>query len=398
MKRILFLTARVPAPLDDGWKIRTFHLIKGFVQEGWQVDLLSFRGPEQQASDFPELERMCKRMLLIVRAKAYAPKDLLLGLFTPMPFHVYNYRIPAMAAAVEEMTATTNYDFIQVEDVVMAQYAAKAGSRGGRILDMHNVESSLLDRFAVNEPNPLKRMYARITARKLRRYERRVASLFHRILVCSPEDGRLLGNNGLQTPVQVIPNGVDCDYFHPQPWDPSAQDLVFVGSMDYHANISGVLYFVQNILPLVWRINPRTRLTIVGKNPPEAILRLAEERITITGRVADVRPFLARARVVVVPLLVGGGTRLKILEAMASARAIVATPLGAEGLAIKDGEHLFLAEKVDDFASKTCLLLENAELCRSLGESASAFARSNYDWSSITTRLRRDLPPLPGES
>ncbi|GAB6059667.1 glycosyltransferase family 4 protein [Desulfonatronum parangueonense] len=395
MKRVLFLTARVPAPLDDGWKIRTFHLIKGYVLEGWQVDLLSFCRPEQNASDFPNLQELCNRVLLIVRTKAYSPKDLLLGLVMPLPFHVYNYHVPAMVKAVQKTTASTNYDCIQIEDVVMAQYAAKARSRGGRILDMHNVESSLLERFADGEQSRLKALYARITATKLRRYEGQIADLFRRILVCSVEDGRMLEGYGLRTPVKVIPNGVDCDYFHPQPWNPSAQDLVFVGSMDYHANIFGILHFVNDILPFVWKKKPQTRFTIVGKNPPESIQRLADQRITVTGKVPDVRSYLAEARVVVVPLLVGGGTRLKILEAMACAKAIVATPLGAEGIAVRDGEHLLLAKDDDDFARKTCRLLDDDDLCRSLGKSAATFVRRNYDWSSITERLHRDLRSLP---
>jgi sugar transferase (PEP-CTERM/EpsH1 system associated) len=390
-KIALFLTARVPAPLDDGWKIRTFHLMQGYVRNGWQVDLLSFCHPEQESGDFPELQPLCNRLRLVPRAKAYAPMDLLRGLVLSTPFHVHNYHLQAMVDAVQEMVTGQTYDLVQIEDVVMAQYLSPVMDTSLRILDMHNVESALLRRYAEKDGNLFKKIYARLTAAKLEGYECDVAGKFNKILVCSTQDRDLLQGKTMSTPVQVTPNGVDCDYFRPLLLDSAIKHLVFVGSMDYHANISGVLFFVNNILPLIHQKFPETHFTIVGKNPPEAIRRLAGERVAVTGMVPDVRPYLARARVVVVPLLVGGGTRLKILEAMACGKAVVSTPMGAEGISAKDSEHICLAARVHDFAQATIQLLQEPVLCQRIGLAAATFVKEHFDWRLITDGLCRSV-------
>ncbi|MDO9583011.1 MAG: glycosyltransferase [Desulfomicrobium sp.] len=390
-KTVLFLTARVPAPLDDGWKIRTFHLMQGYVRNGWRVDLLSYCQPEQEPGDFPELQALCRQLHLVPRTKAYSPMDLLRGLVLSTPFHVHNYHLQAMVDAVQEMATGQAYDLVQIEDVVMAQYVVPAMDNSLRILDMHNVESALLRRYAEKDGNLFKKIYARLTAAKLEGYERDVAGKFHKVLVCSVQDRGLLQDKTMSTPIQVTPNGVDCDYFQPLPMDPASKDLVFVGSMDYHANISGVLFFVHNILPLIHQKYPETHFTIVGKNPPEAIRRLTGERVAVTGMVPDVRPYLARARVVVVPLLVGGGTRLKILEAMACGKAIVSTPMGAEGISAKDSQHFCLADTAHEFAQVTIQLLQEPALCQRIGTAAATFVTERFDWRLITDDLCRSL-------
>jgi len=395
MKRVLFLTARVPAPLDDGWKIRTFHLLKGFAENRWQVDLLSFCNSGQSVEDFPELQSLCNQIQLVPRTKAYSPLDLCRGLLFAAPFHVYNYRVQAMVDLLQGWNLQP-YDLVQIEDVVMAQYLNKAMAGAVRILDMHNVESDLLHRYAEQEKSLLKKIYAQLTATKLTRYEGRVAGNFHQILVCSGNDRDLLSRNGLSIPVRVVPNGVDCEHFHPVRCDAAPNDLVFVGSMDYHANISGAIHFVRNILPLIWQKNPGVRFTIVGKNPPDAIRRLAEERIIVTGMVPDVRPYFAQAQVVVVPLLVGGGTRLKILEAMAMGKPVVSTTLGAEGIPARHGKQLLLADEREEFAKSVIELLKDQDKSRAMGQAARKFVEQNFAWSSITRALCLELPTLAG--
>ncbi len=394
MKNVLFLTARVPAPLDDGWKIRTFNLIQGYFRNGWQVDLLSFCAPGQSITDFPELRSLCRNLHLIPRNKAYTPFDLLRGLTLKKPFHMYNYRLQAMTEAAQNMISDHVYDLIQTEDIVMAQYLTGNMQKPFQILDMHNVESNLLQRYAQTESNLLKKVYAQVTASKLKRYENHVSSQFDQILVCSGEDKKIVEDNCHPRSIQVLPNGVDCHYFSPQPVDPDSRDLVFVGSMDYHANISGIKHFVQHILPLIHQKCPDAQLYIVGKNPPEDIQKLADEQITVTGMVPDVRDYLYRAKVVVVPLLVGGGTRLKILEAMACARPIVSTTLGAEGLEVKSEEHLLLADEPQDFASQVLKLLDDSKVCHELGQSALEFVSQRYEWSVITNTHCKQLHNL----
>lgn len=355
------------------------------------MDLLSFCQPGQEPGHFPELQALCNRLRLVPRAKAYATMDLLRGMVLTTPFHVHNYHLQAMVDAVHEMTTGQAYDLVQIEDVVMAQYVVPRMDDSLRILDMHNVESALLRRYAEKDVSLFKKMYARITASKLESYERDVADKFHRILVCSDQDRDLLHGTIMNIPIHVTPNGVDCDYYQPLPMNPASKDMVFVGSMDYHANISGVLYFVHHILPLIHEKYPETHFVIVGKNPPEAIRRLAGERIVVTGMVPDVRPYLARARVVVVPLLVGGGTRLKILEAMACGRPIVSTSLGAEGIGAVDNEHIFLADEPSQFAKSVLKLLKDFDICNAVADASSKFVKDVYSWTTVQDEMTSNI-------
>jgi polysaccharide biosynthesis protein PslH len=387
MKKVLFLTARVPAPLDDGWKIRTFHLIQGYARNGWQVDLLSLCSSKEMDQVFPELHAICHKIKLIPRTKSYSPADLLKGLVFSTPFQVYNYKVSAMADAARNLFEQNRYDIIQIEDVVMAQYLNEQMDDTFKVLDMHNVESSLLLRYAEKEENIFKKTYARLSASKLDKYETLVSKNFSMILTCSSEDLALLRKIGITTPAQVVPNGVDCDYFSPMPFDSSSRNLVFVGSMDYHANISGVHFFVQDILPLILRKYPDTHFYIVGKNPPESVRNLTSKNITVTGKVSDVREYLRKARVVVVPLLVGGGTRLKILEAMACSRPMVSTSLGAEGIAAVHGEHLMLADEPSKFVKSVLMLLNDIDFYIKITSSSKKLVNTNYSWTAIQDKF-----------
>lgn len=387
MLRVLMLTARLPYPIDDGWKIRTYHLIKGWNESGAQVDLISFVHPEESGSRPQGFSDLCGDIRLVPREKSYAWSDLFKGLVSKIPFTIYNYSEPQMHYEVDQMLADRKYDIIQVEDIVMAQYLPVADLGVIRILDMHNIESHLLERYAKNEPNFLKKIFALLTSRKLRSYEVDACKLFDKVLICSDEDKNILQQCGIGVPLEVLPNGVDCEYFCPPEKNCEANDLVFVGSMDYHANISGVLYFVHNVFPLILRRHPETLFIIVGKNPPEIIQNLANDHILVTGMVPDVRPYLARARVVVVPLLVGGGTRLKILEAMAWGRPIVATSLGAEGIKASHGENILLADTPPAFAEHVVDLLGDSDKCRKIGRVAREFVMAFYAWNILTDRL-----------
>jgi sugar transferase (PEP-CTERM/EpsH1 system associated) len=394
MSRVLFITARIPAPLDDGWKIRTYHLMKGYSQQGWKVDLVSFRDVNQNVEDFPMLQSLCNDIHLVPRTKSYSCFDLVRGLILPLPFHVYNYQVKSMNDTIQRVVSHYCYDLIQIEDIVMTQYCNPKFNRITRILDMHNVESDLLYRYSRNEKNPLKVLYARFTAAKLKKYERKTAKIFQQLLVCSKEDLKLLRSNGVNVPAVVVPNGVDGNYFRPSDQRGESDDLVFIGSMDYHANISGVTYFVNEVLPLIWQNNPEIRFFIVGKNPPEEIQKFAEKRIVVTGIVDDVRPYYNRAGVVVVPLLVGGGTRLKVVESMAMGKAVVSTSLGAEGIPAEHGKHLLLADDPTVFAKSVLELLGKPTLRNSMGKAARKFVEGHFEWSSITRSMCHNLPRL----
>lgn len=396
-RRVLMLLGRVPWPFDDGWKMRSGNILKGLAAQGAVIDLISFGDPDQTIPE--EFRAACASIELVPRERSYALGDLIRGALGRTPFSVLNYRAETFAASVRDASRKVHYDLLLVEDVVMAQYVADARADMA-FLDMHNIESHLLERYARAERRLARKAYAYLTAAKLARYERTISRRFARVLVCSEEDRARLRTGAPDLRVTVVPNGIDPAYFSSEVAWPANGSLVFVGSMDYHANISGALHFVHAILPMIRARHPDVRTYIVGKNPTPEVRALAGDHVVVTGAVDDVRPYLAGAAVSVVPLLVGGGTRLKILEAMAMGKAIVSTPVGAEGISATDGDTLLLAEGAREFADRVSELLDDEPRARAMGARARELVLRRYDWRAIVQRIADQydaatLPALP---
>jgi glycosyltransferase involved in cell wall biosynthesis len=203
----------------------------------------------------------------------------------------------------------------------------------------------------------------------------------------SEVDRRLLLTTNPRLRVDVIPNGVDTKIYQPLPEGDSTPALVFVGNMDYRPNVDAMMYFCSQVLPRVRCALPDVQMWIVGINPRAEVRHLEGEGVHVTGRVDDVRPYYARSTACVVPLRAGGGTRLKILEAMAFGRPVVSTTIGCEGLDVVDGEHLFIADSADEFAEQTVRLLLDEALRRRVATEARRLAETCYDWDVVVTEL-----------
>lgn len=395
MKDFLVLAGRIPFPLDDGWKIRTFHLLKALVETGANVDVLVF-DETGRSNDYPELKRLCRDFVVIPRNKKYSLADLLFGVVNKVPFSVLNYFDENFLKEFERLVSNNDYSYIHVEDVVMAQYA-KEFTRATKILDMHNIESNLLYRYASHERNFFKKYYALLTSKKLLKYEIKCIECFDAILVCSLEDKIALNCHNMLDKIHVIPNGVDASVYSDQTSSAKENALVFVGSMDYHANISGIEYFYAHILPLLRARHPGLLIYVVGKNPPSHIRALHGDGVVVTGAVDDVRPYLHRSAISIVPLLVGGGTRLKILEAMAAGLPVVSTSQGAEGIAAVHGREILIADTPQKFADAVSSLLENASERDRLARSGREFVLQHYDWTIVTQALKSVIAHAGGE-
>lgn len=395
MKDFLFLAGRIPYPLDDGWKIRTFHLLTAIVETGANVDFLCFDETKSKNS-YSQLKNLCRQFIVVDREKKYSMDDLLAGIVRKTPFSVLNYFDKWFAKEFQRLTVQNNYAYIHVEDVVMAQYA-KNFTNARKGIDMHNIESQLLLRYASHENNLLKKFYALLTSKKLSRYEADCIDDFDAVLVCSQEDKLSLNCTKFLDKIHVVPNGVDASNHMATSTRTTENVLIFVGSMDYHANISGIEYFCAQILPLLKTRHPGLLLYIVGKNPPAQIRVLHGDGVVVTGPVEDVRPYLHKAAISIVPLLVGGGTRLKILEAMAAGLPVVSTSQGAEGISAVSGRDLLIADSPQNFADAVSFLLENPLERDRFSRSAREFVLQHYDWPIVTRKLKTVIANLCGE-
>lgn len=259
------------------------------------------------------------------------------------------------------------------------------------ILFQHNVESILWRRQADTETHPVKRVVYRVESRKMDRYERAAMRRFDHIIAVSDADRRTFSGMVDPSRISVVPTGVDTRAFRPAARVDTPQPTVlFLGSMDWEANIDGVRYFVDDIWPAIRAAVPNARFQVVGRNPAPSVRRLASDHVEIVGTVPSVIEYLHRAAVVVVPLRVGGGTRLKIYEAMAAGKAVVSTSIGAEGLEYHDGRDIVIADEHKAFAASVIRLLRQSDERRKLEDAAVVLA-SQYDWSVIADQFRRVL-------
>ncbi len=401
-KRILFLTPQLPYPPHQGTTIRNFNLIR-HLATCHEVHLLSFvHSPDELAAAQP-LRELCRRVEGVP-----APRRTALGravsLFTTrLPDMALRLASPAFRARLEAWLLDSPYDVIQVEGIEMARYGLwppeaaelRALSRSARwVFDDHNAEYVLQQRaFQTDVRRPgrwVGALYSLIQWGKLCRYETAVCRAADRVVAVSEADALALRRLMPDLPVIVVPNGVDTGYYRPDAIAPlpNAPHLVFTGKMDFRPNVDAVTWFYSEILPRVRERRPDACFAIVGRDPSPAVQALAADPgVTVTGYVADTRPYIAGAAVYVVPLRMGGGTRLKMLEAMAMGKAIVTTRVGVEGIEFTPGEHALVADDPAEFARHVVALLDDVARRRAMGRAARELVVRRYDWQAIVPRL-----------
>lgn len=396
--RVLYFSPRECWPANTGARLRDFHLARqlarkatltylGFTSGEGRPAGTVWREPPQPPGNF--------ETVLVRRNPGYAPANLLRGLLGPTPITVLNYTSRPMLDELERLLTHETFDAIQIEGVHLFSYVGRIRelAPGARLIsDWHNLESELLARYAANAPSAARRLYAWRTTGLLRRLERRLLHLCHAHTVCSERERRLLLEQAPQARIEVVGNGVDVEFFSqpaPEQQQPR-RTLVFVGSMDYHANIDAAVYFAREVWPEVRGRRPDLEFTIAGSRPTAEVLALGNlPGITVTGTVDDVRPYYRRALAVVVPLRVGSGTRLKVLEAMAAGAPVISTTLGAEGLAVAHGDNILLADSPQAMAGAAARLQENTPEWRRLVNSALELVKTKYDWAIIGGTLHK---------
>ena len=382
--RLLQIAPRVPWPLDTGAKLRNYHLARA-LQGSMRVTLLAFG----EQSNSTQLDAAYERVVCVPRNERYSTGNIIRGALGRTPLPLLNYTTPEMSAALKRLLAEDRFDLVQVESVHLMNYLPllRSWSRTPVVCDWHNVESDLMRQYAEREPKVARRTYARRTARLMSEAEKRALKEFDAHITVSDEDRARLNSVNSGSRIFVIENGVDAVHYSNQHSD-KGNRIVFVGSMDYHANIDGATNFARNVWPVIHESNPGLRFTIIGREPAAEVRQLASRPgIEVTGSVDDVRPFYREALAAVVPLNVGGGSRLKILEAMAAGVPVVSTRLGAEGLNVSDGENILLADTPTQLASQTIGLIDDENLRATIVAGGRALVEAKYDWKILGAKL-----------
>ena len=401
--RVLMLTPQSPYPPHQGTTIRNYNLLVRLAQHA-DVTLVTFVDPGQPVPEETPLAGQVRRIIHFPTPQRTTGKRLRDLVLSPLPDLALRLHHPQMKDAVAALAREDTFDILLVEGLEMAPYMTvflahvSPAARPRVVFDAHNAEYILQYRaFRTDMQRPARwhaALYSLVQWLKLRRYERRIIARADHIVTVSQVDRENLQRLGVRTPMTTVPNGVDLAYYGgwqaqdtPHPLIAPAS-VVFTGKMDYRPNVDAVLWFIEWVWPHVLEAVPEAQFYVVGRSPHPRLMALTETPgVFITGEVPDVRPYIHAARVYVAPLRVGGGTRLKLLEAMAMRKAIVSTPLGAEGYPVRDGEHLLLADTPDAFAAAVLSLLHDAPLRERLGEAAYHFVAEHYDWDALFPRF-----------
>jgi glycosyltransferase involved in cell wall biosynthesis len=338
------------------------------------------------------LKKYCRHVRVFQIPTDYSKTRWLLllffNLFSRKPYSVWRFKSRAMTAEIRKLHAESKFDAVYVDTIALAEYGMTLGDVP-KLLNHHNIESTLMFRRSQNEQNLLVRWYLSYQARKLRRYERHWAERYTVNLTVSDLDGADLLQIAPGARYEVIPNGTDISYFTPGSVDES-RELVFAGGMRWYPNRDAMLFFAREIFPRIKARCPDVVMNVIGIRPPETLLSIAshEPQLLVHGYVDDVREYMRRAAVYVVPIRVGGGTRLKILDAFAAGKAVVSTSVGCEGIDVTPGNNILVADEPEEFAARVVELLENHEMRRQLEHNARKLVEEKYNWDTIGDKLR----------
>jgi glycosyltransferase involved in cell wall biosynthesis len=392
--RILWLKTELLHPVDKGGKIRTYQMLRELKRQGHEITYLTLDDRSASSDAEERAVEYCDRLIpvphrTVPKFSAGFYAELALNLASPLPYFMRKYRSEGMRREILRLAADEKFDVL-VCDFLQPSVNVPFEVDLPTVLFQHNVEAMIWKRHYEVQSNPLKKLYLRNQWKKSFRYERDACRRFDRVVAVSEEDRLRMEREYALSEVADVPTGVDTEFFRPR-GEParSPHNLVFTGSMDWLPNEDAIQYFTKEILPLIRRSVPGVSLTVVGRNPYPSLIELSKRdpSVIVTGRVEDVRPYMERAAAYIVPIRVGGGTRLKIYEAMAMEKPIVSTTVGAEGLPVRDGEELILADEAEAFAAGVVRVLQDESFARDLGRRAARIVRESFGWDRVSERF-----------
>jgi glycosyltransferase involved in cell wall biosynthesis len=311
------------------------------------------------------------------------------NLLSPVPYSVASHHTPRLGEAVRAYAARHAVDLWQFEWLPYAGAVEDPAAR--KVIMAHNVETLIWERYLETERNPLKRWYIRRQLRKFDRFERRTFQEAARVVTVSAEDARVVRERFGIPHVDVVDNGIDRAYYEPVQLSRDPARILFLGNLEWRPNLDAVRLMLDRVFPEVVARAPQARLSIVGRNPPEWLVQRAGSLagVELHANVADVRPFLGQSGVMAVPLRIGGGSRLKILEALATGLPVVSTRIGAEGLCLRPSRDLVVVEQVEDVAGALVEAIREPAKAGKLAEHGRRVVLERYDWDPLADRLER---------
>jgi glycosyltransferase involved in cell wall biosynthesis len=387
--RVLVVSPYVPSRLAGG-PIRVHGLITS-LPAPHSVSLVAFAQRGREDVEVPtEIRRRCDEVVIVPNERrgiaGFGKRALQArSLLSPRSFERHVHERPAFQAALARICDRSLFDVVQIEHSFMVHY--RFPPTAALVLDEHNVEHEIRSRtMAVVRPGARK-LYDYLNYRKLRAEEERSWRDADACAVTSPRDEAAIRSALPGVLTAVVPNAVDTAFFSRGSMRRERGTILFYGTLSYYPNLDGLLFFLREVMPIVRRSHPAARLKVVGADPPEAIRRYAAGDVTFTGFVADLRPHVESASVVIAPLRIGGGTRLKVLEAMAMGAPVVSTSLGAEGISVTSGREVLLADTAETFAAEVVRVLRDDLLASELSAAGRDLIETSYDWRASARAL-----------
>jgi len=398
--RILVVDEEIPYPLNSGKRLRTFNLLKPLATRH-EIHFICRKHEGLEDTSPKALTDIGIHPIVVddpIRQKFGAGfyAALLTNILSQFPYTVTSHRSGILGKKIKETLDSQPFDLVHCEWTPYAINLLPFFNRIPTVVDAHNVEAMIWYRNYTVEKNILKKAYIFLQWKKMERFERDHFPLFSKCISVSEQDAEIIANVTKREKVDVVSNGVDIDYFSQDACKSKLiaeeHDLVFTGSLDWRPNVDGILYFLDMVFPIFQEKYSDSKFYIVGRNPM-AVLRdkvAGLKNVVLTGTVDDVRPYMNDNAIYVVPLRVGGGSRLKILEAFSMRMPVVSTSIGAEGLEVINGEDIQLADTPEDFFQAVDTIITTSTLAKKMGKRGRTLVEDHYQWDVLASRLERN--------
>jgi glycosyltransferase involved in cell wall biosynthesis len=394
--KILQIAPRIPYPPTDGGKIVTYNTIKYLALRGHDITLICFDDKEKK---IPELEKYCK-LISIEKDTKNNFLGYIFNIFSNIPYTISKYLSNNIKKDILDLLKKNKFDIIVLNQLHTAYYGffIKEEFNLPVVLREQNVETIIMKRFYKNNKNLFIKFYAYLQYKKLYKYESKICEIFDRCIMITKNDEKIMKEINPYVNTSVISAGVDTSYFYPINIREEGYSLISVASMDWLPNIEAIEWFCKKILPLIKNEIPRVKLYVVGINPPNAIKKLGGNNVIVTGFVEDVREYIAKCQIFIVPLKTGSGMRIKILNALAMEKAIVSTSIGCEGIEVTNGKNIYIADDKKEFAKKVIFLLNNKNERDRRGKEGLKLVKEKYQWEKIAEDTETEFKKIINEN